>query len=341
MARRLSPPLPLVDLDEIRARCATNAAGANEAGADSDSTKPRRLAPDRHPQQDFFLANLIDASPKDDHASMEHALYSLSKNPDTAVRKYERITVLPGPMGRATVWDKDIILFAIAQLVTARDAGEKISRTIRMQARDLLVFCNRGTGGRDYDLLTAGLTRLAGTRIQTDIATGKKRIRSDFGLLESWRYTEEDRDGVDGLLEITLSEWIFNAIVATEVLTISRDYFRLRGGLERRLYSIARKHCGYQPCWEITLARLHEKSGTSSSIKRFRFDVKAIAKSGLLPDYEVNFDDAADKVVFSPRDGGMTLRNRIAEAERRGLRTLESMLSVAIAGVAITGHLIR
>ena len=56
------------------------------------------------------------------------------------------------------------------------------------------------------------------------------RIRSDFGPVESWRYTQEDRDGVDGLLEITVSGWIFNAIVATEVLTISRNHFRLRGG---------------------------------------------------------------------------------------------------------------
>ena len=326
MSRRAVVPPSQADLDEIRARCAENAARAKPPDVPSEPTPPRRLAPDRHPQQDFFIANLLDASPKDDHASMEHALYSLSKNRDTAVRKYDRITVLPGPMGRATVWDKDILLFAIAQLVTAQDAGEKISRTLRVQARDLLVFCNRGTGGRDYELLSAALTRLAGTRIQTDIATGRKRIRSDFGLVESWRYTQEDRDGVDGLLEITVSEWIFNAILATEVLTISRDYFRLRGGLERRLYSIARKHCGYQPSWEIGLARLHEKSGATSSLRRFRFDVNAIAKSSVLPDYEIRVDAEHDKVIFFPRDGGTSLRDRLAEAERRGLRTLESML---------------
>jgi len=27
-------------------------------------------------------------------------------------------------------------------------------------------------------------------------------------------------------IELTLSEWLYNAIVATEVLTLSRDYFR-------------------------------------------------------------------------------------------------------------------
>jgi plasmid replication initiation protein len=297
MSRRAVAPPSLVDLEEIRARCAANAATAPAV----EPPAPRQLAPDRHPQQDFFLCSLLDVSPKDDHASMEHALYSLSKNPDTEIRRYERVTVVPSALGRATVWDKDVLLFAIAHLVAARDASEKISRTIRVQARDLLVFCNRGVSGRDYERLTAALKRLAGTRIHTDVATGRKRIREDFGLLEHWRYTEEERDGSGGLLEITLCEWIFNAIVATEVLTISRDYFRLRGGLERRLYSIARKHCGYQPRWEVTLARLHEKSGASSSLRRFRFELKAIARSGVLPDYDVTL--STDKVVFYPRAG--------------------------------------
>jgi plasmid replication initiation protein len=300
MSRRQAVAPPSLPLDEIRARCAANAATTPAV----EPPAPRQLAPDRHPQQDFFLANLLDVSPKDDHASMEHALYSLSKKPDTTVRKYERITVVPSTLGRATVWDKDIILFAIAQLVSALDAGEKISRTIRTQARDLLVFCNRSTGGHDYELLTAALKRLDGTRIYTDVATGKKRVREGFGLIESWRYTQEDRDGVDGLLEITLSEWIFNAILATEILTISRDYFRLRGGLERRLYSIARKHCGYQARWEITLARLHEKSGSTSTLRHFRCDVKEIATAGVLPDYDVSVDADTDKVVFSPRSLG-------------------------------------
>lgn len=33
-------------------------------------------------------------------------------------------------------------------------------------------------------------------------------------------------------VEVTLNEWLFNAIMAREVLTLSRDYFRLDGGLE-------------------------------------------------------------------------------------------------------------
>jgi plasmid replication initiation protein len=301
MSRRAVVPPSQADLDEIRARCAANAARAKPPDVPSEPASPRCLAPDRHPQQDFFLATLLDVSPKDDQASMEHALYSLSKKPDLSIRKYERVKVVPSALGRPTVWDKDIILFAIAQLVAAQDAGQPVSRKIRMRARDVLVYCNRSTGGHDYALLVAGLERLKGTSIFTDVATGKKRIREGFSLLEHWRLTEEDRDGESGLLELTLCEWIYNAVLATEVLTISRDYFRLRGGLERRLYSLARKHCGYQPRWEITLARLREKSGATSPMRSFRFDVKAIARSGVLPDYEVSVDDDTQKVIFSPR----------------------------------------
>jgi plasmid replication initiation protein len=307
MSRRAVAPPSQVDLEEIRARCAANAATAPTV----EPPAPRQLAPDRHPQQDFFLCSLLDVSPKDDHASMEHALYALSKKPDTTVRKYERVTVMPGPMGRPTVWDKDVILFAIAQLVAAQDAGQIVSRTIRMRARDVLVFCNRSTGGHDYELLVAALKRLQSTSIFTDVATGKKRQREGFSLLEHWCVTEEDGDGESGLLELTLCKWLYNAVVATEVLTISRDYFRLRGGLERRLYSIARKHCGYQPRWEITLARLREKSGSSSPLKRFRFDVKEIAKAGVLPDYHVSLDEAGEKVIFTPRAGGASAGNGI------------------------------
>ena len=47
-------------------------------------------------------------------------------------------------------------------------------------------------------------------------------------------------------IEVTLSKWLYNALQAHEVLTVHRDYFRLQKPLERRLYKLARKHCGHQ-----------------------------------------------------------------------------------------------
>lgn len=68
--------------------------------------------------------------------------------------------------------------------------GLPIGRSVRLRARDLLVYCNRGTSGAEYDALVKAFERLAGTRIKTDITTGKKRARQGFGLVESWSIVE-------------------------------------------------------------------------------------------------------------------------------------------------------
>jgi plasmid replication initiation protein len=53
-------------------------------------------------------------------------------------------------------------------------------------------------------------------------------------------------------VEIRPSDWVFNAIRAKEVLTLHRDYFRLRKPLERRMYELVRKHCEQQATWSIS-----------------------------------------------------------------------------------------
>jgi plasmid replication initiation protein len=57
-------------------------------------------------------------------------------------------------------------------------------------------------------------------------------------------------------VEIKLSEWLYNAILSNELLTISPDYFNLRKPMERRIYEIARKHCGDQDVFKIGLENL-------------------------------------------------------------------------------------
>ena len=53
------------------------------------------LQKQRHPNLDFFIADLTTWSLKDDQASMEHPMFSLAKNPDTAIRHYEQNGVAP------------------------------------------------------------------------------------------------------------------------------------------------------------------------------------------------------------------------------------------------------
>ena len=101
-------------------------------------------------------------------------------------------------------------------------------------------------------------------------------------------------------LEITLSDWFYNSILGKEVLTINRDYFRLAKPLERRLYEIARKHCGYSNSWKIGLDKLKEKTGSTSTLPKFRYFIKQIEMHNHLPDYIIRLTKA-DVVCFDPR----------------------------------------
>jgi plasmid replication initiation protein len=86
---------------------------------------------------------------------------------------------------------------------------------------------------------------------------------------------------------------VFNAVAAGEILTLSRDYFRLRKPLERRLYELARKHCGQQDEWVISLELLKKKCGSASQDYEFRRLLTLIcqedASHGHIPDYAISF----------------------------------------------------
>ena len=330
-------------IDEIQRRAAAHAqrqcaeqkqsAGrvAETLSAEDGTDRTNQLAPIRHPQQDLFLAQMFDAALKDDQASMEHPMFSLSKTPDLNIRVYEHngnsITITPSANGLATIWDKDVLLFAISTLIEAQNRGIPTSRNVRLRAHDLLVYCNRGVDGAKYDGLVRALERLVGTRIKTDITTGQKRTRRGFGLIESWSIVERTSSNRMACIELTLSEWLYNAVVATEVLTLSRDYFRLRKGLERRLYELARKHCGLQAKFAIGLDTLLKKSGAMCSLKEFRRQIKDVVTSNALPDYSLEFDPAGDVVTIWTRDGGKRLRRMIAEVQERGIATLDGILT--------------
>jgi plasmid replication initiation protein len=283
--------------------------GAHLEHSDPKCDGDSNLLPDRYPVRDFFVADVLDWALKADRHTMEHPMFSLSKTPDRKERHYEHqgrtVTVIPSSRGIATIWDKDILLYCISVLVDGLNRGQKnISRTVRLRAYDLLVSTNRSTGGDHYKRLEAAFDRLAGTRIKTNIVTNGTRVREGFGLIDNWRIIERaPGDGRMVAVEVTLNEWLYNAILAREVLTLNRDYFRLDGGLERRIYELARKHCGNQAKWAIGIDLLHKKSGSAGPVKRFRELLKRIASADSLPDYRMMYDPSGSKVTFYTKDG--------------------------------------
>ena len=255
------------------------------------------LLPKRH-NQDFFTCDVFDSF-KDDIASMEHPVFSLSKTPDHRVLLYERngikIKIKPSYTGLATIFDKDILLYLASSLMAAKNVGQALSKTVRFTTYDYIIATNKALGGVQYKQLQEGLERLNGTLIQTNIETGGKKITKEFGLIESWEVIKED--GKLTSIEVTLSDWFYNSILGNAVLTIDKDYFRLRKPTERRLYELARKHCGNQTVWKIKLDNLQAKLGVTSQIKLFRFNIKKIAQTNHLPEYNIAIED--DVVTFT------------------------------------------
>lgn len=256
-------------------------------------------------QGDFFFCDVLDALPKDDMASMEHPIFSLSTRPDRRILNYTRngaeITVVPSVKGLATLFDKDILIYCISQLMAAVNAGRAVSRHLRLTAHDLLVATNRETSGDGYTRLREAFERLAGTRITTNIVTGEHEATTGFGLIESWQILRATRGGRMVQVAVTLSEWLFRAVMAKSVLTLSRDYFRLRKPLERRVYELARKHCGRQPDWRVSVSVLAEKSGSASPLRVFRKMLRDMIAADPLPDYHLA-EEPGDMLRVTRRD---------------------------------------
>ncbi len=255
-------------------------------------------------ESDFFVCDILGAIPKDDMGSMEHPMFSLGTRPDLRVLAYEhngvQIEVTPSVRGLATIHDKDILIYAISQLVAAMNAGRPIARVLQLRAHDLLVATNRETSGDAYRRLRESFERLAGTRITTNYETGGREVTTGFGLIESWQIERRSRGGRMMSVTLTLSDWLYRAVLTTSVLTLNREYFRLRKPLERRVYELARKHCGRQPSWLVSVETLHLKSGSASPRRVFRKMLRDMILADQLPDYRLS-EEPGDLIRVLPR----------------------------------------
>ena len=282
------------------------------------------LLPERH-GGDFFVCDVLDALPKDDLASMEHPIFSLATRPDLRVLSYAHnnvtITVVPSVRGLATLFDKDILIYCISQLMAAQNAGRPIGRTLHLTAHDLLMATNRESSGDGYARLREAFERLAGTRITTNIVTGGLEVTTGFGLIEGWQIVRHTRGGRMVQVSVTLSDWLYRAVMAKSVLTLSRDYFRLRKPLERRIYELARKHCGRQPEWRVSIETLLKKSGSASPRRVFRKMIRDMIVADHLPEYHLA-EEPDDILCVTRRDqvvlpsAGPVLRSLTLEKAR-------------------------
>ena len=270
------------------------------------SQKSTPLLPVRHSEKDFFIADIFDNLPvKDDMASMSYPVFSLSKHRDFRQIDYKNgdvsITIAPSTHGLPTIFDKDVLLYCGSWLMEHLNNGKIPPKTMRISTYDLLVATNRIKTQEGYKLLEKALNRLAGVLITTNIKTNGIEQTKGFHLIDSFEFIKSNFHKDRRIaLEITLSDWFYNSVIGKEVLTINRDYFRLGKPLERRLYEIARKHCGKQAEWKVSLEALYDKTGSMSPLRKFRFFINKICETNHLPDYHIQLSNN-DVVTFSMR----------------------------------------
>ena len=265
-------------------------------------------------QVDLFLDGLVNAPLKDDRALMEFPFFSLQKAPRMRPLVFDdgrvRIEVRPGDRGIATIWDKDVLIYLASILNDRLERGLPVERTVRFSAHNLLQVTGRGSGKRAYELLLDAMFRLRSTTIVTTIEAGEARERRGFGWIETFRVVERAQGAsgrkVMAACEITLNDWMFRAIAKDRrVLTISPRYFGLGMGLKRRLYELARKHCGQQERWVVSLPRLIDKCGSVLEPRFFKPQLKRVVTDDDLPDYHVamGFDPAEQRAAAAAADG--------------------------------------
>ena len=257
-------------------------------------------------QGDFFIASINEIKTKHAREMMEVNWASL----DTKKRNNEIFYQWDGgesflrvfndsEWGMATIWDHDVLLFIVSQLVAKSERGEEISKKFWFSGGEFLSFIGRSTksrGGQAYKEIWAKLNRLNTTFVSTSIRTSKKRTQTQWNWLSEIYEGKSDDEAHLGF-EVVLADWIFRAVQDRSlVLTLDDRYFSLRGGLERWLYMWCRKAAGRQKAgWTETYESIWRKSGMECSLKEFNRKMRTLIKKhdGFLLEYHL-----AETVIY-------------------------------------------
>ena len=261
------------------------------------------------PQLDLFVPCVADVGLRDQRELMERPFFSLAKRKRLKAIEYVSpngsifVNVRPHQdYGMATIWDADILIWAASTLHEMKRSGvNDLPRTLNFQPFDLLRTIHRDTGGREYRLLRDALSRLQSTTIETNIRVGRSKKHRQFAWIEGWADLVDEETGKSSGMSVTLSDWFYEGIVMEGgVLSIEPEYFSIKGGRERWLYRVARKHAGGAGAggFRISLPTLFEKSGAEGTYRRFKFEVAKIVRENDLPGYSFALETERDEPML-------------------------------------------
>lgn len=283
------------------------AAGSNKAGAapkaSAKAGSPIRPAREEHTkrrgipkapsledlgQMDLFeeavtkLAERTDSpligSVKNARTMMVWSFFALGRERVTELPVYNDgkvwIEVTGTKHGVPTMLDKEVLIYIVSLIQDKMNRGEPTSRVVTFKANDFFTRTGRKPAGTAYDWLEEALVRLKGTLIRTNIESGDGVGGTDEGF--SWidryrfRYTKSDTgEKVGDTVVIMLSDWVYGLVTGGSVLTYNPSYFELKP-LERRLYEIARAHCGNQSGFRMNIEKLRLRAGSDAPLKEFK-----------------------------------------------------------------------
>ncbi len=275
--------------------------GAGGQGGPSNLRKP----PADDVQADFFVPALYDVGTRDNRSMMDVAVFRLSKDKKRAgeVIRYDLpdgyVEVKAGPDGMASVLDYDIVLMLVSHMTEAMNRhregrGEKPGRVFRPHVSDILKFCRKGDGTRQFEEVEAALARLQGTIIKSVREVpraGKRALREveSEGLISRHRVVSRTDTGKVASVEIEAPNWIYREVTEgkrPDVLTVHPDYFLIEPGIGRFVYRLARRAAGKSKA-KWAFQTIYQRSGSTGTFKEFCRILRRIIAADDLPEYSL------------------------------------------------------
>lgn len=256
-------------------------------------------------QANFFIPNLFLSGFRDSRSFMDLAIFRLSKTQKRPgeILRYEipfgYVEISSGPHGMASIWDYDIFIMMVSHLNEAtnlykKGQSSKPSRIFTPAASDILNFCQKGDGSRQYHDLEAALSRLQGTVIKIVHETpsdGVSTIREaeSEGLIGYFRVISRTKTGYVKQIEIEAPNWLYHEITKgkqPKVLKIHPDYFLMTNAIGKFIYRFARLRAGpNKATWSFK--NIYVQSGSTATFKRFISNLRKLISANNLPEYSL------------------------------------------------------
>jgi plasmid replication initiation protein len=250
--------------------------------------------------------NLDNDSPllgtaKNERTLMVFNFFALTRERQTELPVYDdgkhRIEVVGTKYGIANIWDKEILIYLESLLQERMNRSEKLSPVFQFTAHDFFRITGTKAAGSAYERLEEGLKRLKGTMITTNLLDddGMGGESDGFSWINDYKIKwRQNRNGEKTMqaVKVELGSRLYNAILKNNrILTYDARYFQLPP-TEKRLYEIARAHCGEQPGFKMNIEKLRLRVGCTSELRFFKSDlVKLSKRRNQLPGYAISLID--------------------------------------------------